>query len=954
MKTSMEIENLSKDIYSSLALGGSDQSNRWQKTVETVIKSIVSIHFCQIVSFDSDFRSSSQATGFIIDKENGIILTNRHVVSPGPFTGYIILDNYEEVPVIPIYRDPIHDFGFLKFNPNDVKHMKLPPDLKLRPDLVKVGVEIRVIGNDNGEKLSILSGFISRTNRNAPYYGCCNYNDFNIEYIQAAANAKGGSSGSPVIDINGNVLAMEAGGSFFGATDFFLPIDRVFRALHCIQKNKPILRGTIQVTWNLKPFDECKRLGLTSEIESKMRSLFPETIGLLVAEIVLPKGPADNLIREGDVLIAIHNKEISCFKTIDEILDSSVGQSIKFTVQRDGKILDLACKVQDLHSITPDRYIKFCDSIFHNLSYQLARTHNLAVSGVFVSQANGPFEDADLGFGYIIKSIDNKTVNNLDEFINVLKHISDKSMISITCMKIENIHNIETRTVYIDKQWYEDFRLAIRNDETGLWDFNDLGFIAPSKPLKPLNAKFIEIHSEKEALRTLPNSFVTVTAHHPLNIDGAESTNDLGSGLVIDAKKGLVLVSRYYIENDLGYFRLTFADSVIIPAKVVFFHPLYGFVILKYDPSLILAPVQEIKFIENPLKKGDELTFVYQDNTGKFSSSKTKVGSKGLLKIELEYSYPCYRATNCEIVSISTKLSSSILGGILVDDDANVRGLCLKFTGVDAVDNSENYLYSVLRCIDICHVSEIVKSFKISDLIPSVRIIDAEFSELPISTARVLGVKEEWIEKLENSALDEENHRLKFINVSSVACSKFEEKSLDKNSLKVSDVILTVNGNFVNKVTDITSLMFKNDELELRVVRNQKEILLKIGTFEVEKTEETIHWCGANFQNPFYALRQSLKELPSDVYVMTVGRGSPAKDYGLGSSHFITHVNEIETPTLDKFLSAIKQVADNSYVKVRAVSLSNQKKAITLKTNYHYFPTNGFKKNADGEWEYFS
>ena len=79
------------------ALGATTDSPEWQATIENVIKSVVSIHFCQTCSFDTDLSMSSQATGFVVDAERGYILTNRHVVCSGPFWGYCLFENHEEV-----------------------------------------------------------------------------------------------------------------------------------------------------------------------------------------------------------------------------------------------------------------------------------------------------------------------------------------------------------------------------------------------------------------------------------------------------------------------------------------------------------------------------------------------------------------------------------------------------------------------------------------------------------------------------------------------------------------------------------------------------------------------------------------------------------------------------------------------------------------------------------------
>ncbi|KAF2106296.1 Pro-apoptotic serine protease NMA111 [Lophiotrema nucula] len=933
---SASLETSLDELQSSHIAGALHDTAEWQKTIEKVVRNVVSIHFCQTCSFDTDPAVATEATGFVVDAEKGYILTNRHVVGAGPFIGYCIFDNHEECDVFPVYRDPVHDFGILRFDPKAIKYMPLSA-LELRPDLAKVGVEIRVVGNDAGEKLSILSGVISRLDRNAPEYGE-GYSDFNTNYIQAAAAASGGSSGSPVVNKDGYAVALQAGGRADGAaTDYFLPLDRPLRALELIRQAQPVSRGTIQTQWILKPFDECRRLGLSPDWEKAVRTEFPKETGMLVAEVVLPQGPASSKIEEGDLLIKVNGELITQFVRLDSILDESVGQKISITVQRAGENLDVEIDVADLHAITPDRFVRVAGASFHDLSYQQARLYAISLkdSGVFVCEAAGSYRFAD-GYtsGWMVQEVDNKPTPNLGTFIEVMRAIPDRKRVVIVYKHLRDLHTANTSITTIDRHWHADMQLAVRNDTTGLWDFSTIAKAIPAVPPVPRRANFIRLESSSypEAV-DIVRSFVRVHVSMPIKLDGFPKSSKQGYGLVVDAEQGLVLVSRALLPYDLCDISLIIADSIFIEAKVVFMHPLQNYAIVKYDTSLVNAPVKTPKFSTDFIKKGEDTIFFGLNQNFRPVVAKTVVTDITTVAIPASAVTPRYRATNFDAITVDTNQASHSACGVLIAEDGTVQALWLSYLGERTSHSGKDVEYHLgLATPMILPVLRQIQSGKT----PKLRILNVEFQTVQMSQARVMGVSEEWIERTEQE--DPERHQLFMVR---------KVDSGHAGGLQEGDVLLTLNDKLITRAPDL-DVMYDNDSLDAVVVRKRQELKLEVPTVATGdlETDRVVNFCGASLHRPHQAVRQQISKIHSDVYISSRARGSPAYQYGLAPTNFITAVNNAPTPDLDSFLKEVKNIGDNEYFRLKVITFDNVPWVATMKKNEHYFPTMEYVKDA--------
>ena len=707
------------------------------------------------------------------------------------------------------------------------------------------------------------------------------------------------------MNIDGHAIAIQAGGRTDGAsTDYFLPLDRAARALECIQEGRPVERGDIQCQFLMKPFDECRRLGLESNWEAAVRKEFPQANSMLVAEIVLPEGPSDSKIEEGDVLLKVNGELLTQFIRLDEILDSNVGNKIKVLLQRGGEDVEVEIEVGDLHKITPDRFVRVAGADFHNLSYQQARLYAVACRGVYVCEAIRSFQFNGTDSGWIVESVDHKKTANLDTFIEVMKAIPDKSRVVVTYKHLRDLHTLNTTVCYIDRHWFPKMQMAVRNDTSGLWDFKDLGPPLPPIPQVPRKAAFIQLeHMSHPAVGELVKSFVFVNCTMPLKLDGFPKNRKWGMGLVIDAEKGLVVVSRAIVPYDLCDITITIADSIFVEAKVVFLHPLQNYGIIQYDPKLVDAPVQSARLGNTDLGQGAETHFVGYNRINRIVHAATTVTEITAVAIPANSGAPRYRALNVDAITVDTNLAGQCGSGVLVGADGTVQALWLTYLGEynPSTARDEEYHLGLATPTLLPVISQIQQN-----IVPKLRMLSVEFRAIQMSSARVMGVSDEWIHKVTEA--NKSHHQLFMVTKRT-----FERNSVQGGVLLEGDILLTLNGKIITKVSEL-DVMYSHEVLDAVIVRDCQEIEMKVGTVLADdvETDHAIWFCGAILHRPHHAVRQQISKLPSEVYVSARTRGSPAYQYGLAPTNFITHVNGMPTKDLDSFLATVREIPDNT------------------------------------------
>lgn len=364
---------------------------------------------------------ASLGSGFIIDAENGYVITNNHVIRDA-----------EEV------RVTLHDDTTLKAevighdDKTDIAVLKVEPSAKLKAvtfgdsDVMRVGDWILAIGNPFGLGGTVTAGIVSARQRDiqsGPY----------DDYIQTDASINRGNSGGPMFNLRGEVIGINtaifspSGGSV--GIGFAIP-----SALA-----KPVVNQIIEFGRTRRGWLGVRIQNVTPEIAESLG--LPSSKGALVAS-VNKGGPAETAgLQSGDVIVKFNNHPVNEMRELPRIVaETNIETSATMEYWRDGKLQTSQVMVGELEKAEEDGLVQTGDDpavvkkqgtkleafgvSVSEISAADRQTFGIAadVEGVVVSGVDDLSPAAKEGFlpGDVIVEIDQKAVKTPAETLEIL------------------------------------------------------------------------------------------------------------------------------------------------------------------------------------------------------------------------------------------------------------------------------------------------------------------------------------------------------------------------------------------------------------------------------------------------------------------------------------------------------------------------------------------------------
>ncbi len=310
---------------------GEDYTGETLSARELYKKNVESVVFVEAV-----YRSGKgTGSGFVIDSENGYILTNFHVVE-GSDDVAVSFSNGDSYTAEVLGGDEINDVAVLKISAKNLKHVTIG-----NSDDVEIGDDVLVIGNPLGDlTFTLTTGIVSGVNRSI------NTGEYNINTFQTDAAINSGNSGGPAFDASGAVVGIAS--AKYAATGvegigFCIPINDAMKiAKDLVEHGYVTGRPNFGITVS-------DSLGFEYTTDEWGRRVMVETTrGAKVEEVGKDSCAEKAGLKAGDIVIKMGGKTITTANELINVKNTyKAGDKVELSVYRNGETLTLTVELDE-------------------------------------------------------------------------------------------------------------------------------------------------------------------------------------------------------------------------------------------------------------------------------------------------------------------------------------------------------------------------------------------------------------------------------------------------------------------------------------------------------------------------------------------------------------------------------------------------------------------------------
>lgn len=284
----------------------------------------------QIFGLEPDENQDNQpqdiGSGFIVSSD-GLIVTNKHVVSDTSGTYKVSTSNDKTYDVQKIYRDPLNDVAILKIDPSAHPENKLMPVAMGDSSKLQVGQFVIAIGTALGEfRNTVTTGVISGLGRGIVAGSRLQGMTEELSnVIQTDAAINPGNSGGPLLNSSAQVIGINTAVSQAGQNiGFALPINVVKDSLDNFNQTGQFNRPYLGIAYEMVTPQEAAAQKIPQ--------------GALVQQVV-PDSAADSVgIQQDDIITKIDGQPIPQNGGLAQVIaKKKVGDSVTLTIYRDSE-----------------------------------------------------------------------------------------------------------------------------------------------------------------------------------------------------------------------------------------------------------------------------------------------------------------------------------------------------------------------------------------------------------------------------------------------------------------------------------------------------------------------------------------------------------------------------------------------------------------------------------------